>query len=107
MIDMHNLQTQVAIWQRKTFPDADSESCARHLIAEAHEVLDAVNGGGSPQAIAEELGDVVLLAIAVADTCGIELEHAATWSFLKARRRTYAYDPALGYSVHVRGPIHE
>lgn len=82
MIDMHNLQTQVAEWQRKTFPNADAQSCAKHLLAEAHEVLDAVNGGESTEAIAGELADVILLAVAVADRCGIALEHAVVWKFI-------------------------
>ena len=101
MLDFGRMQAAVVEWQNETFPDATAESCAKHLLSEAHEVLAAVNGGKTEE-VAAELGDVVLLAIAVANQYGIELEFATAQKFSTAKLRRYQFDPNLGFAVHVR-----
>lgn len=101
MIDMANLQREVVAWQKKTFPESTIESCIRHLADEFLELEQAVVDGEPQERIAEEVADMVLLLIAVCGKAEIELEHAVAWKFMNVRRRTYAFDPARGYSRHV------
>ena len=45
-------------WDR----EQDHRSLARHLLEEAHEVLDAIDGG-EPEPLREELGDLLLQVV--------------------------------------------
>ena len=102
MRDFTSFARDVTRWQDVTFPDATAESCAKHLLSEAQELLESIQTDAPIQDIANELGDVVLLAIAVAHKYDIPLQMATESKFAVAANRDYIYDPELGFSVHVK-----
>lgn len=90
----------VVSWQGRTFPDATRESVLRHLSEEAGELQHAW-ALRSEDSVREEIGDVGLLLICLASMFGTTLERCMADKFATASKRTYAYDPALGYARHV------
>ncbi len=69
------LQSEIGAWHRLAFPDAHPEHIALKLCEEAGEVARCVNAlvgmarpNGTP--LIEELAQVVLVALALADRCG-------------------------------------
>src|SRR5438874_792968 len=67
-------------WDR----EQDHRSLARHLLEEAHEVLDTIDAGDSDR-LEDELGDVLFAAVALARKLGVDAESA-----LRRTTRTFA-----------------
>lgn len=85
-------------WQRATFPHATPLSVATHLLREAHELRDHPTD-------AEEIADVVILAIAAAGANGINLAGAVRAKLEKNKARTWGVPDADGVVEHVKEAV--
>lgn len=88
------LAEEVRRWQHATFPRATPASAARHLLKEARE-LDAAPTD------AEEIADVLLLIIGVADAAGVDLAAAARAKLEINKTRSWGVPDADGVVEHI------
>lgn len=96
-MDVTELPRLVAAWHEDRFPGCDPRDVALKLCEEAGETARAVletrwptmNGTDRDTTLADELGDVVIAAAALANLAGIDLWKVATdrASTVLARRR--------------------
>jgi NTP pyrophosphatase (non-canonical NTP hydrolase) len=88
------LRKSVCRWADQTFPKDRSSLIpkALHLREEVDELIDALAHEppqGHPYAIAQELGDIVIIAMHVAHCRGIDLYEAVRQKFDLVRARTW------------------
>ncbi len=89
----------VGEWATKTFPGEDSYDVVSHLEGEALELSVALLGESKTE-IAEELADVILLALVVAHHEGVDVEKAILDKFAVNQARKWAKDDN-GFWHHV------
>lgn len=97
LVDMQRI---VGDWQDRTFPEATIYSASRHLRAEVVELIEAINIDG--EHIVEEIADVQLLLIAVANKAGVDIAGATAVKFAVNQARRWGKPNAEGYTEHVR-----
>lgn len=95
---IRELQDAVDVWHRDRYPTATAKDVALKLAEEAGEVCGAVvevdhppmNGTRDARALADELGDVVIAATALAARAGIDLQGAVAgrWVTVSSRVRS-------------------
>lgn len=91
--------SDVLAWSRATFPDREALPTAVHLRREAAELCAALARGESA---AEELADVVILAVALADCLHVDLAEVVTCKLVLLTTRRWAPPDAEGVREHVR-----
>lgn len=98
MSDLAELQRTVGEWGASVFSQATNDSILRHLRDEANELVSAA----SPDALAEEAADVLLLLLHLAHRNGFSLFDAAVVKHAVNTKRTWeADDNGRGYRKHV------
>lgn len=93
-----HLQRSISAWQRETFgEDKQSITGMWHHLAE--ELMEAANGD---RADGEELADVVILAMGLADRQGLYIEELVVEKLMKLRKRKWLSPDENGVVRHVR-----
>lgn len=99
---MTMLQTAIGSWARNTFPDNTAERIMAHLRTEVAELSEAVvNPGATNRSVDEELADVAILLLSLAEYMGINLRDAIRRKHEKNLDRTFAYDESVGFDRHI------
>lgn len=88
------LAREIVDWQHATFGHATPASCAAHLLDEAQELVKAPTDP-------EEMADVFLLIVGVADRAGIDLRGAVRGKLEKNKRRAWGPVQPNGVVYHV------
>lgn len=103
--DAQAMQERIGGWARHTFPDQTNMRLANHLAEEAEGLREVCRQevGYAPSRMAEEIADVIILALCLADRNGIRALDAVAEKMAENVKATYAYDPELGYDKRVRG----
>lgn len=92
---LDSLAAEIREWQDATFPTATAASAAKHLLSEAHELV-------AQPTDPEEMADIFLLVIAVANKAGVNLAEAAAAKLAKNKARKWGKPNADGYVEHVK-----
>jgi NTP pyrophosphatase (non-canonical NTP hydrolase)/transcriptional regulator with XRE-family HTH domain len=96
-----DVQGEITAWGEATFPTATPLSTALHLAAEVDELVAALQAWPpDPDAIQDEIADVLILALQVAGRLGVRTDLAIQRKMAVNRGRAWRYDPSRGYSVH-------
>lgn len=80
------LAQRVAAWHMVTFPDHTAEEVAAKLLEEAFELQDARGDVN----VADELADVMLVALALAGRAGLDIERALLEKFELNQERAHS-----------------
>jgi predicted house-cleaning noncanonical NTP pyrophosphatase (MazG superfamily) len=91
---LEQVAVDAATWAAETFPNADNNSVAEHLL---REVVELSSNPTDP----EELADVFLLLSRLALTNGVDLAAAARAKLEKNRRRSWGEPDSKGVVEHV------
>jgi len=94
---LDSLAAEIREWQNVTFPQATPASASKHLLKEAHELVAAPTDP-------EEMADILLLIIGVANKAGVDLVEAAAAKLAKNKARKWGPVNAEGFVEHVRTP---
>lgn len=114
--DLHDpgdkLQAAIGEWAAQTFPGQTNERLLRHLAEEVEELRVVMQSAAdTPSATADEIGDGLVLLLALAHRNGLSAVACAEMVHARNRRRRFAYDPLSGYDRHVPdepvAPVHE
>lgn len=76
-------------WQRTQFPAAALDGAAFHLADEAQEAVQEIMEGQSNDRMAEELADVVFMAIQCFTLLGVDMEQALRAKLKKNKAREW------------------
>lgn len=100
-------QDAIGGWGDETFGGAGFWSGPlRHFLSEANELREAFQAGEVEQ-IPGELADCAILLFQIAHRCGLDLSREIVRKHEINTGRTWAHDPALGFSVHVEPPAED
>lgn len=94
-------ESVVAEWANKTFPESNVISLLRHMAEEFKELVDVAGIDSKREEAKEEIGDLGLMLVHMANFHGTTLAECMEEKFKSASNRRYAYDPELGYARHV------
>jgi hypothetical protein len=89
------LAAEIVAWQRATFPHGTAASAADHLLREAVELQDVPTD-------ADEIADVFLLIVGVADRAGVNLADAVARKLAINRARTWGEPDEMNVVEHIR-----
>jgi NTP pyrophosphatase (non-canonical NTP hydrolase) len=92
------LRQDAVAWANGNFPQATTRSKAEHLRREVAELVETPSDG-------EEMADVLLLLLHLADGEGIDVITEAAKKLAKNKRRVWGKPDASGVVEHVRGQV--
>lgn len=98
MMTFEELRGEAVMWANGNFPQATTASKATHLWREAGELL-------SNPADGEEMADVLLLLLHLADGEGIDVVAEAERKLAKNKTRTWGKPDAAGVVEHIRSSV--
>ena len=99
-MDLNILQVSIGQWAAATFPHHTADSIFAHLEEEVSELKDAL-GANDPDKIGENVADVLILLVTLAEFLDIPSKDAVIAKMAINRKRTWDYDPTTGYHRHV------
>lgn len=110
MKTMNELQEEIGNWQAETFKENNStRGKANHLKHEADEVIAALakfeanHNEESFDHLAEEVGDVIILALGIAAQVGFFADLSVDRKMKKNRARKWNPPDADGVCGHIKG----
>lgn len=92
---MLSLFRRIALWQAQTFPVPGTAGLLKHIQREFNELCDDPTDG-------EEMADMVILLVALAECQGLDLEFEIECKLAINRERTWSPPDEDGVIEHVR-----
>ena len=94
MLTLIELQEQIHEWASKTFQNQTVHSKIAHLIDEVQELKENPFDG-------EEMADIAILLLGIAELADVDLYHAIINKFQKNKNRTWGEPDERGVCKHI------
>lgn len=94
------VQAVIGLWSRRTFPDNTPRGITNHFQEEAEELVKAVKSEPI-QKVGEEIADVLMLTLVLADKLGIDAYAEVERKFAEIKDARFVMGPN-GYHKRVK-----
>jgi NTP pyrophosphatase (non-canonical NTP hydrolase) len=104
-LSMGMMQRVVGLWARQTFPNQTDERIMKHIEEEVEELRFAALEPIDEAEIVDNIADVVLLLMTMAERHRIDTFGAVADKHAINTQREFAFDPEAGYDRHVEPKV--
>lgn len=96
------IQDYVGGWGDETFTEATPLSVCHHLLKEAKELFEGVQGDHAAADVKEEAADVAILLLQLSHKLDFNLDHEIMFKMKKNRERSWGKPDADGVVEHIK-----